>query len=191
MAISRKALAIDPLAPLINMNVGWTYFAAERPDEASRVAAKMIEIDPDFYGSYWLQGAVHLSAGQNQAAASQLRRAVSLGGHQVVVADLAAACSLAGAPGDANAILDQMTDMRRQQYVPAICLARVYSRLGNTEAAIEWFETAFAERNGEMVFLEQEIAGAAADDPLRGLAGEPRLEALLDGMRLPNRMCTD
>ena len=28
MAVSRKALALDPLAPLINMNVGWTYFAA-------------------------------------------------------------------------------------------------------------------------------------------------------------------
>jgi serine/threonine-protein kinase len=188
MAISRKALAIDPLAPLINMNVGWTCFAAGRPDEASRVAAKMIEIEPDFYGAYWLQGAVHLSAGEYQAAAGQLRRAVSLGGHQVVLADLAAACSLAGAAGEANAILDQMVDMRRQHYVPAICLARVYCRLGNTKAAIEWLEAAFTERNGEMVFLEQEIAGAADDDPLRRLADEPRVEALLDGMRLPSRV---
>jgi serine/threonine-protein kinase len=188
MALSRKALAIDPLAPLINMNVGWTYFAAGRPDEASRVAAKMIEIEPDFYGAYWLQGAVHLSAGEYQAAAGQLRRAVTLGGHQVVVADLAAACSLAGAAAEANALLDQMVDLRRQHYVPAICLARVYSRLGNTKAAIEWLEAAFAERNGELVFLEQEIAAAADDDPLRRLADEPRVEALLDGMRLPNRV---
>ena len=28
MAAGRKALALDPLAPLINMNVGWTYVAA-------------------------------------------------------------------------------------------------------------------------------------------------------------------
>ena len=52
--------------------------------------------------------------------------------------------------------------------MPAICLARVYSRLGDTTTAIEWLEAAFAERNGEMVFLEQEIAGAADGDPLRG-----------------------
>ena len=79
-------------------------------------------------------------------------------------------------------------DLRRQHYVPAICLARVCSRLGNTTTAIEWLEVAFAERNGEMVFLEQEIAGAAADDPLRQLAGEPRVSALLDSMRLPKPM---
>jgi TolB-like protein len=186
MAVSRKAQALDPLAPLINMNVGWTYFAAGRPDEAAQQAAKMIENDPDFYGAYWLQGAIHLSAGEYQAALSQLRSAVSLGCHQVVVADLASACSLAGATGEATAILDRLVDLRRHHYVPAICLARVYSRLGNTTMAIEWLEVAFAERNGEMVFLEQEIAGASADDPLRQLAREPRVRTLLDSMRLPN-----
>ena len=111
---------------------------------------------------------------------------MSLGGHQVVVADLASACSLAGATGEATAILDRLVDLRRHHYVPAICLARVYSRLGNTTSAIEWFEAAFAERNGEMVFLEQEIAGAAADDPLRQMGGEPRVRTLLDNMHLSN-----
>jgi adenylate cyclase len=185
MMVSRKALALDPLAPLINMNVGWTHFAAGRPAEASLQATKLIEHDPGFYGAYWLQGAIHLSAGEYQAAVGQLRRAVSLGGHQVVVADLASACSLAGATGEATAILDRLVDLRRHAYVPAICLARVYSRLGHTATAIEWLEAAFAERNGEMVFLEQEIAGAADDDPLRQLAGEPRVRTLLDSMCLP------
>jgi serine/threonine-protein kinase len=185
MEASRKALALDPLAPLVNMNVGWTYFAAGRTVEAWQRAAKMIENDPDFYGAYWLQGSIHLSAGEYHAAVGRLRSAVSHGGHQVVVADLAAACSLAGATVEATAILDQLADLRRQHYVPAICLARVYSRLGNMTAAIEWLEAAFAERNGEMVFLEQEIDGAADDDPLRRLGGEPRVRALLDSMHLP------
>ena len=191
MAASRQALALDPLAPLINMNIGWTYFAAGQPAEASQQAAKMIETDPDFYGACWLQGAIHLSVGEYDAAVGQLRRAVSLGGHQVVVADMASACSLAGATAEATAILERLVDLRRQHYVPAICLARIYSRLGNTAAAIEWLEAACAERNGEMVFLDQEIAGAAADDPLRQLAGEPRVRALLDSMRLPNPVSTD
>jgi hypothetical protein len=77
-------------------------------------------------------------------------------------------------------------ELRRQHYVPAICLARVYSRLGNITAAVEWLEAACAERNGEMVFLEQEIDGAADGDPLRQLAREPRVRTLLDSMRLPN-----
>ena len=101
------------------------------------------------------------------------------------MADLASAYSLAGDTKEATAILDQLVDLRGQGYVPAICLARIYCRLGQTTTAIEWLETAFAERNGEMVFLEQEIDGAAGDDPLRSLGGEPRVRALLDSMRLP------
>ena len=180
-----RALAVDPLAPLINMHVGWTYFAAGQTAEASQQAATMIEIEPDFYGAYWLQGAIHLSAGEYHAAVDQLRKAVALGAHQLVVADLASAFSLAGATGEATAILDQLVELRRQHYVPAICLARVYSRLGNTAAAVQWLEAAFAERNSEMVFLDQEIAGAAPDDPLRLLADEPRINALLERMSLP------
>ncbi|MCK7473199.1 MAG: hypothetical protein MZV49_06105 [Rhodopseudomonas palustris] len=186
MTAGRKALALDPLAPLINMHVGWACFTAGEAAEASQQAAKMIEIDPDFYGAYWLQGAIHLSAGEYQAAADQLRtrrvaRRSSGGG---------------GRPGIGlqpgwrrrRGYRHPRSVARRcggEQYLPAICLARIYSRIGDTATAIEWLEAAFAERNGEMVFLDQEIAGAAADDPLRRLAGEPRVRALLDGMRLP------
>ena len=102
-----------------------------------------------------------------------------------MVADLASACLLAGRREEADDILRQLLELRRAHYVPAICLARVYSRSGDTARAVEWLETAFAERNGEMVFLQGEIAGAADGDPLKRLADEPRVTALLERMHLP------
>ena len=101
------------------------------------------------------------------------------------MADLASACVLAARREEAAILLDQLLETRRRQYVPAICMARVYSRLGETEKAIEWLETAFDERNGEMVFLQGEIAGAAADDSLNRLGSEPRVKDLLRRMSLP------
>ena len=62
----------------------------------------MIESDPDFYGAYWLQGAIHLSSGEFDRAVEQLKTAVSLGGHHIVVADLASAYSLAGRDDDSG-----------------------------------------------------------------------------------------
>jgi tetratricopeptide (TPR) repeat protein len=183
---NKKALALDPLAPLIGMNAGWTYFTAGMLDEASTQAAKMVDSDPEFYGAYWLQGAIHLSAGEFAPAVEQLRTAVSLGGHAVVVADLGSAYSLAGRREEAAAILRQLLELRQRQYVPAICLARVYSRTGDTATAIAWLETAFAERNGEMVFLEGEIAGAADRDPLHRLADDSRVAALLRRVNHPS-----
>jgi eukaryotic-like serine/threonine-protein kinase len=182
---AQRALEIDPLSPLINMNVGWTYFSIGRSDRALDQAGKMIEIEPDFYGAYWLKGAIRLAEGRYEDAVEELKRAVSLGGHQIVVADLASAYGLAARSQDAAIILDQLLEMRRQ-YVPAICMARVYSRLGETEKAIEWLEAAFEERNGEMVFLQGEMAGAAEGDSLNRLGSDPRLKDLLRRMNLPH-----
>ena len=186
-AISRgkRALELDPLSPLINMNVGWTYFSAGLLDEALTQAGKMLEMEPDFYGAYWLKGAIYLSGGEYEAAVEELTKAVSLGGHQIVLADLGSAYSLAGKQDEAANILGQLLEMRRREYVPAICMARLYSRTGENKEAIEWLEKAFEERNGEMVFLKGEIAGAADGDSFNRLGSDPTVIDLLRKMSLP------
>lgn len=73
-SLSRKSLKIDQLAPLINMNVGWNYFSARIPDKAENQADKMIEIEPDFHGAYWVKGAIHLSEGEYERAVEQLKK---------------------------------------------------------------------------------------------------------------------
>ena len=91
---NRKALALDPLSPLINMNVGWNYFAAGDTGEAAGLANKLTEMESDFYGAYWLKGVIDMSEGNFDSAVVHLNRAVTLGGHRIVLADLASACSL-------------------------------------------------------------------------------------------------
>ena len=180
-----RALAIDPLSMLINMNVGWTYFSAGLFDKTLDQVGKMIEVEPDFYGCYWLRGAIYLSEGEYDNAVNELKKAVSLGGRQIVLADLGSAYGLAGKNDEATAILGQLLEMRQREYVPAICMARIYSRIGENDKAIDWLEKAFEERNGEMVFLKGEIDGAAQGDSLNSLGNDPRMMDLLQKMNLP------
>jgi serine/threonine-protein kinase len=180
-----RALAVDPLSTLINMNVGWTFFSAGLFDKTLDQVGKMIEIEPDFYGSYWLRGAIYLSEGEYDKAVKELKKAVSLGGRQIVLADLGGAYGLAGKKVEATAILSQLLEMRQRAYVPAICLARIYSRIGENDKAIDWLEKAFEEKNGEMVFLKGEIDGAAKGDSLKTLGNDPRVIDLLQKMNLP------
>ncbi len=180
-----RALAIDPLSMLINMNVGWTYFSAGLFDKTLDQVGKMIEVEPDFYGCYWLRGAIYLSEGEYDNAVNELKKAVSLGGRQIVLADLGSAYGLAGKNDEATAILGQLLEMRQREYVPAICMARIYSRIGENDKAIDWLEKAFEERNGEMVFLKGEIDGAAQGDSLNSLGNDPRMIDLLQKMNLP------
>ena len=187
IALSRQSLGQDPLSPLINMNAGWTYFTAGLLDEACEQVAKMIEIEPEFYGAYWLKGAIYLVQGKYEAAIDELRKGVSLGGHQTVLADLGSAYGLAGRKADAEAVLNQLLEMRRESHVSAICIARVYSRLGENEKAIDWLERAFDERNGEMLFIKGEIEGAAENDPLQSLGADRRVNAIFQRMNLPKQ----
>jgi len=187
MALARRALEVDPLSLFINMSVGWTYFSAGLANEAFGQARKLTEIEPGFFGAYWLKGATSLENGDYEEAVEQLAKAVSLGGYPIVLADLGAAYALAGKKETAETILDQLLDMRRQGYVPAICLARVYSRLGELEKTIQWLEAAYEERNGELVFLESEISSAAQGDPLNSLGTDPRVKDLFERMKLPSR----
>jgi tetratricopeptide (TPR) repeat protein len=161
------------------MNAGWVYFSAGLTNEALDQVSKMIEIEPGFYGAYWLRGAIYLADGNYEEAVNELKRAVSLGGHQVVVADLGSAYALVERKEEAESILNQLLENRQHEYVSAICIARLYSRLGETDKAIEWLEKAFEERNGEMLFLEGEIEGAAKDDPLNLLHKDPRVITIL------------
>jgi hypothetical protein len=101
------------------------------------------------------------------------------------LADLGSAYGLGGKKKEAAAILDQLLELRQREYVPAICIARVYSRIGEDEKTIEWLEKAFEERNGEMVFLRGEIAGAPDDDSFSRLGSHPKVIELLKKMKLP------
>ena len=181
---SKQSLSIDPLSPLINMNAGWTYFTAGLLNEALDQVRKMIDIERDFYGAYWLRGAIYLAEGDYERAIDELRRGVSLGGHHLVVADLGSAYALAGRKEEAESVLNEFLEKRQHEYVSAICIARVYCRLGEIDKTIEWLEKAFEERTGEMIFLEGEIEGAAKDDPLIELRNHPRVSAIFQKMNL-------
>lgn len=185
IALTKHSLAIDPLAPVINMNAGWTYFTAGLLEEAREQVAKMIEIEPEFYGAYWLNGAICLVEGRYEEAVAELKKGVDLGGHQTVLADLGSAYGLAGKTEEAEAVLNQLLEMRRTAYASAICIARVYARIGERDRAIEWLGTAVEERNGEMLFLKEEIESAAGNDPLAGLCLDPRVTGIMQRMKLP------
>ena len=103
----------------------------------------------------------------------------------MVVADLGSAYALAGRKEEAESLLNELLERRRHEYVSAICIARIYCRLGKTEKTIEWLEKAFAERNGEMLFLKAEVETAARNDPLFDLANHPTVTALFQKMNLP------
>ena len=57
---------------------------------------------------------------------------------------------LAGEPGhkvEAREVVEKLVVRRERDYVPALPIAWIYLRLGETEEALHWLETALAEQD--------------------------------------------
>jgi TolB-like protein len=152
----RRALEVDPLSLFVNMQVGWICLFANKLDETQQRVNKMIEIEPDFDGAYLMAGSLNLVRGKYEQAIEDYEKSLALGGADVVLSMLGAAYGALGTRDKALGTIDQLLKKRKEFYAPAFYIARVYSSIGDTEKTFDWLETAIQERNGELVFLDQE-----------------------------------
>jgi hypothetical protein len=85
--------------------------------------------------------------------------------------------ALAGKRDEARSILDRILEMRKSKYVSALLVASLYSRLGGQDAAFEWLERAFEERDHWLCY-SRSIPVA------HGLRHDPRFWDVLRRLRL-------
>lgn len=152
-----RAVELDPLSLVAQFFLSRIYLLARRPDEGFAQLRKMQEIEPNFAGAMVQLGGFYLMMGHYEEAIATYKKALTLG-HFVVPAQsyLGAAYGLAGKREDAHRILDQLLEMRQDEYVTPFSFARIYAALGENDKAFDWFEKAFAERSGELVALKTE-----------------------------------
>ncbi|MBV9619247.1 MAG: hypothetical protein JO201_08540, partial [Verrucomicrobia bacterium] len=63
VAEGKRAIELDPLSPIINADLGTTYYYAARFDESARQLRKTIEIDPTFFYAHFNLGIVLQATG--------------------------------------------------------------------------------------------------------------------------------
>jgi len=111
-------------------------------------------------------------------AIAELQEAIKLSENRTVMfAVLGHFYSIAGKPKQARSVLVQLNELSNGCYVSPLDLAIVYTGLGEKELALEWFEKAFEERTGALIYLKVE--------PLYdSLRNEPRFNDLLRRLNL-------
>src|SRR5207253_533263 len=93
-------------------------------DEVHKLANRIINLKPDFHGSYWLIGAGESAQGRYDKALEAHRKSLSLHGSQAVLSHLGAAYGVLENRDAALVVLDKLLDMKNRQYLPAINIAR-------------------------------------------------------------------
>ena len=172
----QRAHELDPLSLIINASFGTSLGMVGRSDEAIEQLHKTIDMDPAFTVAYVMLGQVLEEKGDLKGAIAAYEKARQLNPH-AQLAPLACVYVRSGRKEDARKILNDMTNLSRQQYVPAYNLAVIHLALGDKEEAMRLLEKAYDDR---AILLQGNFGSLKTDHRLDPLRGDPRFQRLLD-----------
>jgi TolB-like protein/Tfp pilus assembly protein PilF len=181
IAEARLARQLDPVSVITNTLVGVVLYRARRYDEALVELRQAIDMDPDHPIAYLPLGLAYSMKGLHREAVSTLDKGLSLAPlSSEMVAQLAHAHGRAGNHDRARAALEAFQARSQAQHVSPFSVALVHLALGDSQAALDWLERAYQERDWYLCVLKTE----PILDPLRR---ERRFEDLVRRVNFPAR----
>ena len=181
LAELRVAEELDPLDLKIKTQVGYVYYFLRELERAEAQFRKVLAIDPHFAFSHYALGDVNAQQGRYEEALSHLEESVRLGGTSVNhLAILSYVNGLAGRTDEARRLLLEIETRAARGYASPIWSALAHLGLHEVDAAFEWLDRAFEERDGSLIL----VTASPEFDPLRS---DSRFRALLERMGLGER----
>jgi TolB-like protein/DNA-binding winged helix-turn-helix (wHTH) protein/Tfp pilus assembly protein PilF len=177
---ARRAIALDPLSPLVNSLAGSFIGMAGHKAEARRRIDKTLELEPDSWVAMRIRSGQWMARGDHARAISELERAAVISQNSSqILNSLGHAYVEAGDRPAAQRVLAELERRRRESYVPATSVAMVVHALGDTPRTLDLLEQGYRERDVRMSFLLLDWRSSL-------LRNEPRYQALLQRMHLPS-----
>ena len=173
-ALFRQALARDPLHASSYNNLGIAYYAEGRLPESEAAFRKSIELKPAQSYTHSGLGLTLLSEGKRDAALAEMAHESDEGWR---LEGLAIAHHALGKRAESDAALAELTTKFAKDAPYSI--ATVHAYRGERDLAFQWLDRAVAERDGT-------LAGIKVDPLLKPLIGDPRYQALLRKLGLPD-----
>jgi serine/threonine-protein kinase len=171
-----KAIALDPLSPLKQAALGWNYYFERRYDDAAAECRRALELDPGYWIAHLWLGIALEELGLLEDAIREFEEALRLSGRNVsILGYLGHALAVAGRAPEARQVLHDLNGIGAERYMSPYDIGVIHLGLGESEAALEWLERGYAERDHQMTFL-------LVDPRLDALRLSPRFASLLRKM---------
>jgi tetratricopeptide (TPR) repeat protein len=160
----QRAQELDPLEPVIQVNVGRCYYYARRYDKALELLLQLEHQEPDYWIVHAILGQTYLAMGRLDDAIRELERARVLSPYSLRnLGVLGDAYGRAGRRAEALRLLDELSGFSPKQYVPPVYSAMILMGVGDKPQALTFLEKAYADRSDWIMQLKVE----PEFDPLR------------------------
>jgi len=174
----RRALELDPLAIFAYSTASDVFYMSRQYDQAITQLQAALDLNGDDPLALSRLGWSYIQKGMFTEAISNMKRAVTLSPfNQELSWMLGHAYAMAGKTEEARKIIDDLHRLAKIQYVQPYGFALIHVGLEENDAALEWLEKGYQDRNGWMPLLQVE----PRFDPLRS---DPRFQDLLRRMNL-------
>ena len=166
IAEGRRAEELDPLSPVISMDVGANLTRARRFDEAIEQLNRTLTVDPNFFAARYALGTAYHAKGNYAEAIAEFRKALALNEDPWAKALLARSLAKSGQRSEASKMLDELQSEAGHRYVPSAGLAIVFGALGEKDKAFVWLEKDVTERTPRPpLFSVNPVFDDLRDDP--------------------------
>ena len=154
LAIMQQALVLDPLSLILGAIRGQFLYHAGRNSESIEQFKMTLGMEPRFWVGQICAAKVYEQVGTYSEALAACERAWEFSGGNTEALSIGGYVhAVSGDPAKAEQTLHRMLELRKERYVPPYNLALVFAGLGEREAALEWLELAFSDRDVHMPFL--------------------------------------
>ena len=152
-----KALELDPLAPIMSLDVGVVLYVLERYDDAIDYYKRSLAVEPNFVPAMvWLPFAYAMKGEFDQALAWEEKLARTGYPKALAMTQLAAVQGRAGRKDEALRSLDSAMKLQDSGTISAMWPAWVFAALHDEGRAFEWLEKAVAQRDKYIMYIKTE-----------------------------------
>ncbi len=141
-----EARAIDPLAVIVNANVGFLLYRAGRLEEAVAKLRYTVAMEPAFVMTRYRLGLALEELGQYEEAIGEFEAMRPCAADPLGLTAIARTRALMGQRDTARGMLAQLAEIGTSTYVPAATIADIHVALGDLDKAMECLELAVEER---------------------------------------------
>lgn len=173
-----RAQELDPLSPIIAVNVANLYLLKNDVDSAIEQCKKTIELEPSFPGGPAQLGIAYRKQRRYEEAIAAFKESAELSGRSSgALGELGNAYAVAGKRAEALAIVNELEARYARREATGQDVAWVHAGLGDRDRTFEWLEKDFQQRSG----LLPQVTWQFVFDDLRS---DPRYADLMRRMGL-------
>ncbi len=183
LEMTARAVALDPVNPMLISCLGWHSLFDSRTAEAIAYAAEAYAMMPDQWAQV-VRGWALLGQNKPDSALQAFREATRLSASAFNQAALGYALAVTDRTAEARQVLAALLARADHEYVSAYDIATVYAGLGDRDETFKWLRRAAEERSTFFVHLGWDLRFAKVQD-------DQRYRRLLEGelgLRAPTRV---